>query len=205
MHVRLNTIFGERDRATAVVDYLEDLDRPAVEAAVGNCGLTTFMDEASGVIVAASYWDEQARSSAAALTGVRQGAEVVAHGMVVADSYEVRGLVRRSVPQRGAVVRLDRLQFESARVDAAAAFLVSVLMGELTCLESLCSAEVLIDADSGTGIVLTVWDTGQGADGGFTVVESLRDRVADHGAKFVAVERYTLISVSPGLEVSSRA
>jgi hypothetical protein len=197
MHVRLNTIYGERDRAAAVLDYLEELDRPTVEAAVGNGGLMTFMDEASGVVVAASYWDEAVRSSAAALTGVRQGAEVIARGMVIADSYEVRGLVRRSVAPRGAAVRLDRLQLESASLDLAIAFLVTELMAELTRYESLCSAEVLIDADSSTAIVLTVWATEQGADSGGPVVESLRDRAADHGAKFVSVERYTLVSTSP--------
>jgi hypothetical protein len=202
MHVRMNTIFGERDQATAVVDYLEVLDRPAVEAAVGNGGLMTFIDEASGIVVAASYWDEQARSSAAALTGVRQGAEVVARGMVIADNYEVRGLVRRAVAQRGATVRLDRLQLESAGLDAAIGFLVTVLMAELTRVESLCSAEVLIDAGSSTAIVLTVWGSAQGADSGCSVVESLRDRAADHGAKFVSVERYTLISSSPQLKMA---
>ena len=106
--------------------------------------MMTFMDESSGVIVAASYWDEQLRSSVSALTGVRQGAEVLARGMVIADSYEVRGLVRRTVAHRGAAVRLDRLQLESARLDAAIGFLVTVLMADLTRSESLCSAEVLI-------------------------------------------------------------
>jgi hypothetical protein len=197
MHVRLNTIFGEPDQAAAVVDYLEVLDRPAVEAAVGNGGLMTFMDQGGGVIVAASYWDQEARSCAAALTGVRHGAEVVARGMVVADSYEVRALLRLSVPRRGATVRLDRLQFESARIDEAAAFLGTVLIPELTCLAGLCSVEILVDADSSTGAALTVWDSEQAAGTGCTVLESLRDRVVDHGAKVVAVEDYTLISASP--------
>ena len=197
MHVRMNTIFGERDRAPAVLDYLEELDRPTVKAAVGNGGLTTFIDEASGVVVAASYWDEAVRSSAAALTGVRHGAEVVARGVVVADSYEVRGLVRRSVAQRGAAVRFDRIQMESASIDVAIGFLVTELMAELTRSESLCSAEVLVDAGSNTAIALTVWATERGADNGGLVVDSLRDRAVDHGAKFVSVERYTLVSVSP--------
>ena len=196
MYVRMNTIFGECDRTAAVVDSLEVLDRPAVEAAVGNGGLTTFMDEAGGVIVAASYWDEKARSSAAALTGVRHGAEVVARGMVIADSYEVRGLVRRSTPQRGAVVRIDRLQLESARLDEASAVLITTLIPELTRSDSLCSAEVLIDAGSSTGVVLTVWDAESDVDSGSAVVESLHERVGEYGAKFVAVERYTLIGVS---------
>jgi hypothetical protein len=123
--------------------------------------------------------------------------------VVIADSYEVRGLVRRSVAPRGAAVRLDRLQLESASLEGAIAYLVTELMAELTRSENLCSAEVLIDADSSTAIVLTVWATEQGADSGGPVVESLRDRAADQGAKFVSVERYTLVSVSSQRKVTS--
>jgi hypothetical protein len=197
----MNTIFGDRDQAVAVLDYIEGLDRPAVEAAVGNGGLMTFVDEDGDIIVAASYWDESAHASASALTDVRMGAEVIARGMVVSDNYKVGAMIRRSAAQRGAAVRLDRVQFESAGLDEAAAFLSTALLADLARCESLCSAEILIDEGSSSSIVLTVWDTGSGAEAGGCVIEALRARVADLGARFVSVERYTLMGVSPDLGV----
>lgn len=205
MHVRMNTIFGERDQTTAVLDYLEGLDRPAVESAAGNGGLMTFADEDGGIIVAASYWDEPDRSSAAALTDVRRGAEVIARGMVTSTNYEVRALVRRGVAQRGAAVRLDRLQLDEAGLDTAVDLLSAVLLTELTAREGLCSAEVLVDASSSAAIVFTVWDTERAADSGRAAIEALRERAADHGATFVSVERYTLMGISPHRDVSATA
>jgi hypothetical protein len=199
----MNTIFGDRDQATAVLDYIEGLDRPAVEAAVGNGGLVTFVDEDGGIIVAASYWDEPAHASASALTDVRMGAEVISRGMVISDSYEVGATVRRTVAQRGAAVRLDRVQLECIRLDGAVAFLSAELLAELTRCESLCSAEILVDAGSSSALVFTVWDTVQGAEAGCRVIETLRARAADLGAKFVSVERYTLMGVSANFGVSA--
>jgi hypothetical protein len=197
MYVRMNTIFGDRDKVAAVVDFIEGRDRPMVEAAVGNGGLVTFVDGDGGIIVAASYWVDPARSSEAVLTDVRRGAELIAGGMVIADSYEVRALVRRSAAKRGAAVRLDRVQLESASLEDAVAFLGEVLLAELTRCEGLCTTEILVDAGSSSAIVFTVWDSNQAAEDARPAVEALRDRAADHGAKFVSVERYTLMGVSP--------
>lgn len=205
MHVRMNTIFGERGQTTAVLDYLEGLDRPAVESIAGNGGLMTFADEDRGIIVAASYWDEPDHSSAAALTDVRRGAEAIARGMVISTNYEVRALVQRAAARRGAAVRLDWLQLDEAGLDDAVELLSQVLLTELSTREGLCSAEILVNSDACAAIVSTVWDTERAADSGDAAIEGLRGRAADHGATFVSVERYTLMGVSPHRDVSATA
>ena len=196
MYVRMNTIFGERDKVAAVLDYLEECDRPVVEAAVGNGGLVTFVDRDGGVIVAASYWDEPLRSSEALLTEVRRDAEVIAGGTVTVDSYEVRAFFRRSVAQPGAEVRLGRVQLESAGQENAVSFLGGVVLPELTRCEGLCTAEILVDEGSSSAVVFTVWEDERAAVAARPVVEALGDRGADDGAKFVSSEGYTLVGAT---------
>lgn len=198
MHVRMNTIFGGRDRTAAVLDYIEGRDRAAVEAAVGSGGLATYVDWDGGVIVAASYWDEPLRSSEAVLTEVRRDVEVLAGGTVTAEQYEVTAEVRHSRPRRGATVLLHGLQLESARLDDAIPFLNGVLLPELDRAAGLCIAEILVDKDSGSAIVLTVWEDEHVAGNASSTLDVLRDRGADHGVGFVTITRYTLFGVSQG-------
>jgi hypothetical protein len=198
MHVRMNTIFGDRDKTAAVLDYLEGRDRVVVEAAVGNGGLATYVDWDSGVIVAASYWDEPLRSSEPVLTSVRRDVELLAGGTVTAEQYEVTAKVWHSRPGRGAAVLLHGAQLESARLDEAILFLNGVLLPELVRCEGLCIAEILVDADSSSAIVFTVWEGEHVAGDASPAVEALRDRGVDHGVKFVTTTRYSLFGVSQG-------
>jgi len=194
----MNTIFGDRDKTAAVLDYIESRDRAAVEAAIGNGGLTTYADWDSGVIVAASYWDEPLRSSEAVLTKVRRDVELLAGGTVTAEQYEVTAKIWHSRPGRGAAVLLHGVQLESARLDDAILFLNVVLLPELARCEELCIAEILVDPDSSSAIVFTVWESEHVAWDASPAVEALRDRGVDHGVKFVTTTPYTLFGVSQG-------
>ncbi|GAA5158921.1 hypothetical protein GCM10023321_39250 [Pseudonocardia eucalypti] len=198
MHVRMNTIFGDRDKTAAVLDYIEGRDRAVVEAALGTGGLATYADWDSGVVVAASYWDEPAHSSEAVLTEVRRDVELLAGGTVTAEQYEVTARVWHSRPGRGAVVLLHGVQLESARLDDAVPFLNGVLLPELAQCERPCIAEILVDRDSSSAVVLTVWENEHVAGDASPAVEALRARGVEHGVKFVTTTRYTLFGVSQG-------
>jgi hypothetical protein len=198
MYVRLNTIFGDRDKTAAVLDYIESRDRPVVEAVAGNGGLVTLVDGDSGVVVAASYWDEPMHSSEAVLTQVRRNAELLAGGTVTAEQYEVTAVAWRSRPQRGASVRMSGAQLESARLEDAVLFLGGVLLPELARSEKLCTAQIFVDTGSSAAIVFTIWENAQLAEDVSPVVVALRDQPVDHGVKFVTDVRYSLFGISPG-------
>jgi hypothetical protein len=197
MYVRLNTIFGDRDKTTAVLDYIESRDRATVEAAVGNGGLSTFVDRDSGVVVAASYWDEPLHSSQPVLTEVRRDAELLAGGTVTAEQYEVTAAAWLSRPRRGAAVRLRGAQLESTRLEDGILFLGGVLLPGLARCDGLCTAQMFVDAGSSAAIVFTVWENEQVAEDVSAVVEGLRGQGADHGVKFVTDVRYSLFGISP--------
>lgn len=197
MFVRMNTIFGDRDKTAAVLDYIESRDRAMVEAAVGNGGLVTLVDWDCGVVVAASYWDEPLHSSEAVLTEVRREAELLAGGTVTAEQYEVTAAVWLRGPARGASVRMSGAQLESTRLEDAIVFLGGVLLPELARSEGLCTAQILVDAGASSAIVFTVWDSEQVAGDASPALEALRGRAVDHGVKFVTAVRYGLFGISP--------
>jgi len=197
MYVRMNTIFGDRDKTTAVLDYIESRDRATVEAAAGNGGLVTFVDWESGVVVAASYWDELLHSSESVLTEVRRDAERLAGGTVTAERYEVTAGTWLSTPRRGAAVRMSGAQLESTRLEDAILFLGGGLLPGLAGCEGLCTAQIFVDAGSSAAMVFTVWENEQVVGDTSPAVEALRGRAADHGVKFVSAVRYSLFGISP--------
>jgi hypothetical protein len=197
MHARVNMIFGRQDKVDNGIAHLEETDRLAVEAIPGNRGLTTLADRAAGVIVALSYWDEPVHSSEAALTRARQGAVIAADGDLVVEAYEVASQETTSPPAPDAVVRLTRVQIESARVAAGLRFVREEVLPRLRSSVGFCSAEVLIDRGSGNGLFLTVWMAEGDAHRADAVLDQLRDQAMDRvGARFPPTETYALVRTS---------
>jgi hypothetical protein len=197
MYARVNSIFGRKDKVADGIAHVEESDRGAVEATEGNRGLTTLVDRGAGVIVAISYWDEPAHSSEPALTRAREGAVAAAGGDLVAESYEVALQERASVPAPGAVLRLIRVQIESARVADGLGFIRDEVLPQLRVSAGFCCAELLIDRHSGNGLFLTAWTAEDDACRADAVLEQLRDEAVERvGAKFPRTETYALVRTS---------
>lgn len=197
MYVRINTIFGDKSKIDAAIEYIEKADRPIVEAAVGNSGLVTLVDRDTGLIVAASYWDEPLHSSEAVLTRVREGAVAVAGGDLSVESFEVVAGEQPAVAPPGAAVRFARLQIELARIDEAVSFFDEQVLPVLTACSGLCSIQMGLDRSSGAGIVATAWQDAAAADAAGEALQRLRSSATDRGGvKFLEVEAYTLIRTS---------
>jgi hypothetical protein len=197
MYTRVNIIFGSRDRVGAGVAHIEDSDRGAVEAAAGNRGLTTLVDREDGVIVAMSYWDDLHHSSEAVLTEARAEAAAAAGGELIAEGYEVALADRRTAPNPGAVVRMTRLQLEPQRVVDGLAFVREEVLPRLSVGSGLCSAEVLIDRQAGSGLFVTTWTDDDNAERAGTLLDELRDEAATRaGVRFPRTEAYVLVRAS---------
>ncbi|MBN9101071.1 MULTISPECIES: hypothetical protein [unclassified Pseudonocardia] len=197
MYVRINTIFGEKSKIDAAVEYIEESDRPVVEAAAGNSGLLTLVDREAGLIVAASYWDEPLHSSEAVLTRVREGAVAVAGGDLSVESFEVAAQQQPAATPPGAAVRFARMQIELARFDEAISFFDEQVLPALTACAGLCSIQLLLDPGSGSGIVATAWQDLAAADAAEEAMARLHSSATSRGGvKFLNVEPYTLVRTS---------
>lgn len=197
MHARVNTIFGEKSKVETGIAQLEDSDRRGVEAMNGNLGLTTMTDRDAGVILAVSYWDEPSHSSAATLTRAREDAATAAGGDLVVERYEVVSRQLLSNPPPGAVVRVGRLHLDAATLLDGSAFVRDEILPQLRSSTGLCSAELLLDEDSGTGLLLTAWVSETEATQVDMVLERLQDEVMEQaGLTFPRVETYALVRSS---------
>lgn len=197
MYARVNTIFGDRARVETGVAQLEDSDRRGVEGMDGNRGLTTMTDRDGGVIVAVSYWDEPTHASEATLTRAREAAAAAAGGDLVVETYEV--VLRRLLtePPPDAVVRMVRMRIPSDRDGACATFVRDEVLTDPRAATGLCRAELLLDARSQSGVLLTVWASETDAAHVDTLVERLRDEAARRaGITSPRVERYVLVRSS---------
>jgi hypothetical protein len=201
MYARMNIIFGEKDKVGAGIDRIERSDRPVVEATTGNRGLATMVDREAGVIVATSYWDEPLHSSEAALTEAREAAAAAAGGDLVVERFELAYRALAAAPVSGAAVRMTRVHLDLSAVTDGLAFFGDTVMPAVSAVPGFCSAELLIDRDSGNGIVVTVWNDTDDADRGERALAQLRDTAEVRvGAKFVRSEAYSLVRTSAQLD-----
>lgn len=194
MHTRVNMIFGRPDMVEDGLARLEESDRGAVEAAAGNRGLTSVVDREVGVIVAVSYWDEAAHSSAAALTRARADAVAAAGGDLVVETFEVASQEWVSVPTAGAVVRMVRVRIEPETVTEALWFIRDEVLRRLRIEAGFCGAELMIDRPSGTGVLLATWVDEVAATRCDTLIERVSDEAAQRGGTtFPRTETYNLV------------
>jgi hypothetical protein len=197
MYARVNIIFGEQDKVDAAIAHIEGSDRLLVEATSGNRGLATLVDRNGGVIVAMSYWDEPLHSSEAALTRAREGAAEAAGGDLVVEGFELADWERASVPVPGAAVRMTRVQLDPATVAEGLGLVHDDVLAQVSGAAGFCSAEVLIDRDSGAGMVVTTWADEDSARGADRLVERLREHAGERiGARFPRTEAYSLVRSS---------
>jgi hypothetical protein len=198
MFVRINTIYGDKDKIDEAIDYIEESDRPVVEASAGNGGLATFVDRDGGLIVAASYWDEPLHSSEAALTRVREGASAIANGNLTTESYEIVADAEMAAPPPGAAVRMTRMQIELARIEGMIAFVRDEFLPRVTTFGGLCSAQLLLDRSSGECVVMSVWADDHSAEKARGALEQqlLLRAGSRFGAMHLRLESYAMIGTS---------
>lgn len=194
MFTRVNMIFGRKDMVGDGIARLEESDRGAVEAADGNGGLTTLVDREAGVIMAVSYWDHPAHSSTEGLTRARADAVAAAGGDIVVESFEVASQERLTVAAPGAVVRVVRVRIELRTVTEALGFLHDKVLRRLRIEAGFCSAELLIDRNSGSGLLLVAWTDEDAATRTDTVLGRARGEAAERvGTTFPRTETYALV------------
>jgi hypothetical protein len=194
VYTRVNMIFGHPDMVEDGVAQLEESDRGAVEAAAGNRGLTTMVDRGAGLILAVSYWDEPAHSSAVALTRARADAVAAAGGDLVVESFEVALQDWVSVPATGAVVRMVRVRIEPATVTEALGFIRDEMLPRLRIEAGFCGVELMIDHSSGAGVLLATWTDEVAATQCDMLIERVRDEAERRGGTtFPRTETYALV------------
>jgi heme-degrading monooxygenase HmoA len=198
MFARYTTVRGDPDKLEAAIEYVDSEARAAVESMPGNLGFAVAADPAGGRLVGASYWDslETMTNSEPALAEVRAGAASTAGGEVSMERFEVVEGFRHSIPARGALARLSRFQMEPARADEAITNMREESVPRVKGADGLCSFQMLLDRDTGNGMVVSAWENQEAADAFWPTAEQLRARATEAGVRFLEPENFTMIRSS---------
>jgi quinol monooxygenase YgiN len=203
MFARYITVRGDPDKIETAIEYVDGEGRAAVEATQGNLGFAVVADPAGGRLIGASYWDsrESMTDAESALAEPRARAASTADGEVNMEHFEVVVGFRHSIPARGALARLSRFQVEPARVEEAIANLREESVPRVKGADGLCSFQLLLDRDTGSGMIVSSWENQAAADAFWPTAEQLRARAAERaGVRFLDVENYTVVRTSVRLD-----
>jgi len=199
MFARYTTVRCDHDKIEAAIEYVDGEVRAAVEATPGNLGFAVAADPAGGRLIGASYWDsrESMTNAESALAESRARAASTAGGEVSMERFEMAVGFRHSIPARGALLRLSRFQVELARVDEAITNIREGSVPHVKGADGLCSFQLLLDRDTGSGMVVSSWEKPAAADAFWPTAEQLRARTTERvGVRFLDIENYTVIRTS---------
>jgi heme-degrading monooxygenase HmoA len=203
MFARFTTVQGDPDKIDAAIEYTDGEARAAVEATPGNRGFAVVADPAGGRLVGASYWDsrESMTNSESTLAEPRERAASTAGGEASMERFEVVVGFRHSIPARGALARISRFEVEPARVDEAIKNMRDESVPRIKGADGLCSFQMLLDRDTGRGMVVSAWENQAVADAFWPTVQQLRARASERaGVRFLEVEDHTLVRTSVQLD-----
>ncbi len=196
MFARYTTVRGDPGKLEAAIEYVDGEARTAVESMPGNLGFAVVVDPAGSRLIGASYWDsrESMTNSEPALAEVRTGAARTAGGEAGMERFEVVEGFRHSIPARGAPTRLSRFQVEPARADEVIALMREESVPRVKGADGLCSFQLLLDRDTGNGMVVSAWENQDAADAFWPTAEQLRARATEEtGVRFLEPENYAMI------------
>jgi predicted ester cyclase len=197
MHARFNLLIGDPARVDDLTRYLEETVRPHVEAQPGCRGLAILTDAELGQTLVGSYWDtaDALTSSEQAVQTSRKEATEMANGVVTVEHYEVPIFLRRSRPHRGAGIRITTMENAPAEVDEAVTSFRDGALPALRTMPGLCSAQMLVDRDSGRSLVIAAYENREALRASRAGVARLRaDTLAKTNATVRSVQEFTLVS-----------
>jgi quinol monooxygenase YgiN len=203
MFARYTTVRGDPNKIDATVDYVDGNARDAVQATEGNCGFAVLVDPDAGRVVGASYWDsaESMAASEAGLAATRSAAAAVLGGEVSIERFEVAVGFRHSIPARGALCRLSRLQVDLDQVNEVVTLMQQESLPRIKGSAGLCSFQLLLNRETGAGLVVSSWDSQAAADAFWPTAQELRTRASElSSVRFSDPENLTMIRTTVRLE-----
>jgi heme-degrading monooxygenase HmoA len=200
---RYTTVQGEPDKIDVTMYRIDGEIRAAVESIPGNLGFAVLADTKGNRLIGASYWDsaESLRASEQPLAPAREVAAATAGGQASFETFEVAVAFRRTIPSRGAVVRLSRWVIDPARVEDGIMLTQEEILPPVKGANGLCSFVQLVDRESGAGITVTTWENQAAAEAFASVAEHLRTRASDRvGIRIDQPETWTMIRTTARLD-----
>lgn len=177
MFARYTTLRGDPSKLDAGIDLADGRLRASVEEIEGNRGFAVLADAEGGRLVGASYWNN-AQSLRAAEISLAQtpmkAATTFDAAILGIERFEVAVGFRNSIPSRGAVVRVGRFEVDPARVEELVRLMREENLPRVKGTAGLCSFQLLVNRESGSGMVVSTWENTAALDAYWPLAEQLR-------------------------------
>lgn len=157
MHARSTTFQSNPTSIDAGIAFCRDEVMPVITTIDGCIGLSLIVDRSSGRCIATSAWQslETMRASDAQLTPVRSRVGEIFGGRPQVEEWEISSLHRDHRSTEGACAQGTWLQGDPDRIHDEFRRILPILDG----WEGFCSSSLLVNRETGHGVVTTTWDS----------------------------------------------
>jgi hypothetical protein len=194
MYARSSTFRGRPESIDAGIDFVRDEVLPTMLVMDGCVGLSMLANRETGLCITTSAWHslETRKHSEQQVSELRAG---IGERLGVApevDQWEISLLHRDHWSQEGARVRCTWVQ--TAEIDSLIDFTKTITLPTLDEVPGFCSASLMINRGTGTGVVAVSFDSAAAEESSRETARGLRERfVSETREQIVDVEQFDLV------------
>lgn len=185
MYARVLTFTGTRD-FDAALSLLRETALPIVRSQRGYNGMVASADRSAGVLGILSLWETEAdrEASESALGKAREEARSQISADLKIDLFEERVAEMRQPPAVGNAVMVTRMSMDPASVDENLEFFKREVVPQITGAPGFRTLRNMINAQTGEGMVGTVWDDRQAMEAAAEMAMARRPIAEGRGVTF---------------------
>lgn len=185
MYARIVMLTGVKD-IDAAVAYLQEDPLSVLRSQRGYKGLSAGADRSSGLLGLLSLWETAADrdASESALAKTREDARRDLASDMTVESVEQLAVQVGNPPAIGCALALTRLSLEPGKVAEIAELFNREILPEITAMPGFRSARLLINPETGDGMVSSIWDDEKSRDAALEAAQARRDEASARGVTF---------------------
>jgi hypothetical protein len=194
MYARSSTFRGRPDSIDAGIDFVRDEVLPAMLVMDGCVGLSMLANRETGLCITTSAWHslETRTGSEEQVHALRTRIGEHLGGAPEVDQWEIALLHRDHWSQEGARVRATWVK--TAEIDNLVDFTKNITLPTLDDVPGFCSASLMINRGTGTGVVAVSFDTAAAEENSRETARNLREKFVDETREQILdVEQFDLV------------
>jgi hypothetical protein len=194
MYARSSTFRGRPDSIDAGIDFVRDEVLPTMLVMDGCVGLSMLANRETGLCITTSAWHslETRTGSEEQVHALRTRIGEHLGGAPEVDQWEIALLHRDHWSQEGARVRATWVK--TAEIDNLVDFTKNITLPTLDGVPGFCSASLMINRGTGTGVVAVSFDTAAAEENSRETARNLREKFVDETREQILdVEQFDLV------------
>jgi heme-degrading monooxygenase HmoA len=177
MYARSNAIRGNPSKMDDGIAYTRDTVMPAVQQMDGCVGLSMLCDRGDGRCIVTTAWadHEAMMNSREGVKSIRERAAEVFEGRPEVNEWEIAILHRMHETPEGGCARIAWSAGDAGDLDRMVEDFKTRAMPRLEQMDGFCSLSMLIDRETGRGVLATSYENRAALDATSGEVQAMRD------------------------------